>query len=95
MTGSPSQSRFLVTAYVIRGALEESPSRIGEERDHGGTAPALRVWSCAAMVLLRAATPVATPERRRGSARSANPLWALLVSNQRPPPCEDGALPLS
>ncbi len=38
-------------------------------------------------------------EERPGSQLSLGipglTMWALLVSNQRPPPCEDGALPLS
>jgi integrase-like protein len=41
----------------------------------------------------------ARKERRPGSQLSLGipgpGEWALLVSNQRPPPCEDGALPLS
>jgi hypothetical protein len=42
-----------------------------------------------------APAPTVPPENERGVSRSANPSWALLVSNQRPPPCEGGALPLS
>ncbi len=44
------------------------------------------------------ARPV-SKEKRPGSQLSLEipglDEWALLVSNQRPPPCEDGALPLS
>ncbi len=35
------------------------------------------------------------PGARKTSHTPSPSEWALLVSNQRPPPCEDGALPLS
>ena len=43
----------------------------------------------------RAAPKAEGPTRPKSPGNIGPSEWALLVSNQRPPPCEDGALPLS
>ncbi len=48
--------------------------------------------------VVRTSADAKTPAETEGDFPSDSagiPEWALLVSNQRPPPCEDGALPLS
>lgn len=60
-------------------------------------------WGSGSLFLLAGVIVLPTPDarpalarRRRGRVEeAANPRWARLGSNQRPPACKAGALPLS